>query len=318
VIGLQLLIVRVTHPPILGTDQSQRELVQLTTENVPFYIKQLFFPWTAGNGTLPLLTVNSLLATAGCVWAIHRRDSRATYCALFLLIAFLTLVFTFTLATDRYIYPLLPMYYLMGAYALLMALDALWTFARSRLALRQPERTAQPRSEDSLSRPIRFMATCTLGLVCAAVLVVPVLPISDYNPFISQELGLPYHRHYADYDTVGQYMRQHWQKGDIVIAISPAISILYYVGHVDYFFSLDRALYLFERNGQITDTPTGSTPLLSQEDFQAVVASHARIWIISDNALYQLDVLKDRRFIFPPDFHMVYEGYQSAIYFRGS
>ena len=52
--------------------------------------------------------------------------------------------------------------------------------------------------------------------------------------------------------------------------------------------------------------------------FQAVLATHARVWIISDNGLYQSEVTKDRRFVFPPDFHIVFEGYGSAVYFRES
>jgi hypothetical protein len=145
----------------------------------------------------------------------------------------------------------------------------------------------------------------------------PILPISNYNLFVSRQAGFLYHRHYADYDALEQYMQQHWRKGDIVISVSPAISVLYYAGHVDYFFSIDRALYLFERDGHIVDTPTGSTPLLSQGDFQSVLATHKRIWIISDNGMYQAGVTRNGRFTFPPDFQVVFEGYGSAIYFRG-
>jgi hypothetical protein len=90
-----------------------------------------------------------------------------------------------------------------------------------------------------------------------------MLPISNYSLFIDQLPGLAYHRHYPDYDAAGQYMQQHWQKGDIVIAVAPDFSVYYYTGHVDYFFSLDRALFLFERNGHIIDTSIGATALLN-------------------------------------------------------
>jgi hypothetical protein len=156
----------------------------------------------------------------------------------------------------------------------------------------------------------------TTTLACASVLILPMLPISDYNLFVSRQTGLSYHHHFPDYGVVGQYMHQHWREGDVVIAVSPAISILYYAGHVDYFFSVNRALYLFEQDGRITDTPTGSTPLLSQADFQSVLAMHARIWVISDNGLYQAGVTQ-AGFVFPPGFRLVYEGYGSAVYLRG-
>ena len=219
----------------------------------------------------------------------------------------------------------------MGAYALVQLLNGLWLFARPHLLI--PHETVASYTVDgntangntgyqghreytaTTSRPVKIAMALIVVCFIASVIVLPVLPANDYNPFVSQVLGLSYHRHYPDYDGVGQYMQQNWKKGDIVVAIFPAISVLYYVGHNDYFFSIDRALYLFEQNGEITDTPTGSRPLLNQADFQAVLSTHARIWIISDNGSYQSQV--QGRFTFPPDFHLVYQGYQSAIYLRG-
>jgi 4-amino-4-deoxy-L-arabinose transferase-like glycosyltransferase len=318
IIGIQLLLVKLTHPPILGTDQSQQPLIQITTENVGYYFKLLFLPSTLQSPE-PWITLNSLLAVIGCIRAIRRRDKPAVYCSLFLLVSMLTLVFLFTLASDRYIYPLLPVFYLMGAYALLNALQALWLLVWTRALPEQPsEMTLLPTEEKARSLPLRVVMLWTTALVCASVLIRPMLPISGYNLFVSREMALLYHRHYSDYDAAGQYIQQHWQKGDIVVAISPAISVRYYVGHVDYFFSIDRALYLFERNGEITDTPTGSTPLLNQQDFQSVLAAHSRIWIVSDNGMYQAGTIRNGRFALPPDFHIVFEGYGSAVYFRGS
>ena len=152
-------------------------------------------------------------------------------------------------------------------------------------------------------------------LVCATILIAPMLPVSGYNLFASQLFGLSYHRHYADYDAAAQYMKQHWQKGDIVISVAPANCILYYTGHVDYFFSVDRALFLLEQNGHIIETASASHALLNQDDFQTVLSQKARIWILSDNGVYQAQDFK--RFTFPPDFRLVFEGYGSAIYFRG-
>jgi hypothetical protein len=319
VIGLQLLIVYFSHPPILGTDHSQRPLIQLTTTGIPYYIKLMFFPMYINN-TVPWITVNSVLAVVGCIWALRSTNMRARYCAVFLLVSFLTLVLVFTLNSDRYIYPLLPVYYLIGSYALLTGLRALWRFAQARLVSRQsnePIHATVATPENHLARPVRIMAVFTASLVCASVLVMPMLPLSGYNLFISKQTGLSFHRHYPDYDVVGQYIQQHWRKGDIVIAVSPAVSVLYYVGHVDYFLSLNRALYLFEQDGRITDTPTGSIEaLLNQDDLESVLATNARIWIISDNGRYQGEAAK--RFTIPPDFHIVYEGFGAAIYFRGS
>jgi 4-amino-4-deoxy-L-arabinose transferase-like glycosyltransferase len=318
IIGIQLLLVKLTHPPILGTDQSQQPLIQVTTENIGYYFKLLFASSMLPSPE-PWMTLNSLLVLVGGILAIHRRDKPAVYCSLFLLVSMLTLVFLFTLASDRYIYPLLPVFYLMGAYALLNALQALWPLAWTRAVPEQSSEIALLCGEKRMrSLPLRLIVVWTMALICASVLIMPLLPISGYNLFVSRVISWSYHRHYPDYDAAGQYIQQHWRKGDIVIAISPAISVRYYVGHVDYFFSIDRALYLFERNGEITDTPTGSTPLLNQQDFQSVLAAHSRIWIVSDNGAYQAGTMRNGRFALPPDFHIVFEGYGSAVYFRGN
>lgn len=321
-IGVQLLIAHISHPPLLGTDQSQRPLIHFTMDNISYYFYLMFYPDVLGSGSLPWLTMNSLLAVVGVVLAVRRRELVAKYCALFLFVSFLTLMLIFTLTSDRYIYPLLPVYYLLGAYALFTLLEGLWAFIQIRLAsaplssrngTEEMDRMCAP-----VSRPVRIAAKSGMALLLACVLLLPMLPVSNYNLFVSQVAGFSYHRHYADYDAIGSYIQQHWRKGDIVVAVSPAISVLYYVGHVNYFFSVDRALYLFEKDGHIVDTPTGSIALLDQQDFQAVVAMNIRIWIISDNGVYQSQDTKDGRFVFPPDFHLVYEGYGSAIYFRGS
>ncbi len=314
-IAVQVLLTHLTHPPVLGTDSSERPFIQFSLDNVPFYLNLLFFPSALSNGTLPWITLNSILATIGCIWARHDDNPCAKYCALFLSISFFTLMLVFTMQADRYFYLLLPVYYLIGSYALMKMLDIACTFARSRLTLQRSLLGARMGGGEYLSWQMCWTLRCTMLLICACVLVAPMLPMSNYNLFISRLAGLSYHRHYPDYDAVGQYMQQHWRKGDVVISVAPDFSVFYYTGHVDYFFSIDRALYLFERNGHIVDTSIGAKALLSQGDFRAVLAAHARIWVISDNAEYQAQVAK--RFAFPPDFRIVFEGYGSAVYFRG-
>ena len=376
IISTQLSLVILTHPPALGTDQSRRPQIQLTTDNVPYYFRLLFEPQTLKDGpkvwtlTQPLLTVNSLLAVLGCVIAFRRKNRRACYCALFLVISTATLVFLFTMQADRYLYPLLPVYYLMAAYGTWTVLHALWIFARQHLALARirpnanqiaisgPQAyTAHPfvraaacpcpvgavigyqgRDKPLPLRLTSLFAGCyhnppadltrlllrialggTVALLLASILLVPMLPISNFNLFVSRVLGVQYHRHFADYDNVGQYMHNHMRPGDTVITIAPAVITLYEAGKVDDYFSIDRALFLFEHNGQLMETTSGAHPLLNEAEFQHVLAEHTRIWLITDNGGYQGGVTRNGRFTFPPpDFHLVYEGYGSGIYFRSS
>ncbi|MFL5695112.1 MAG: glycosyltransferase family 39 protein, partial [Ktedonobacteraceae bacterium] len=316
VIGLQLLVAKVSHPPVLGTDQSQRPLISLSTDNLRFYVNLLFMPGAVSSSE-PNILLNACLAIAACCWGIRRANARMIYCALFLFVSLFTLAVTFSLTSDRYIYPLLPAMYLIGAQVLLVGVYGVWRLARALIAQRYIGRSSGPGAYKPPFFLMRLMLGFSTALVCASVLIMPLLPVGNFSLFISRAAGLAYHRHYNDYDAVGQYIHRHWQQGDVVISVSPAISVLYYVGHVDYFFSVNRALYLFEEDSHITDTPTGSIPLFNKSDFQAVLATHPRVWIITDNGPYQYGLVKAQHFVFPSDFHIVFEGYGSAIYLRG-
>ena len=321
-IATQLLMVFWAYPQIFATDQSRRPQIQISMDNIPYYFNLLFrggavltdnvAPWIL---TQPWMTVNSLLALLGCLLAFTRKDRRARYCALFLVISSCTLFFVFTMQADRYYYPLLPFYYLMGAYAFWHVLEVTWRFARPHLTF--PAR--RPYTHSELALPLRIIVKGTAALLCISVLILPMLPISNYNLFISRISGLPYRHHFADYNDVSQYMQGHLRKGDIVITVAPAVSILYYVGQVNYYFSIDRSLFLFEQDGKLIETTSGASPMLNQSEFQNVLSGHDRIWLITDNGGYQGGVTKNSRFTFPPsDFRRVYEGYGSAIYFRSA
>lgn len=326
IIGLQLLIVFVTHPPHLGTDQSRRPQIQPTFDNISFYLGLFFNSRTLREGIAPWIIVqpvfalSSVLAILGCIFAFRQSNNKIRYCALMLILSLLTLTFIFTMQADRYVYPLFSLYYLMSSYAVLRILRMVWAFACPYLKSGRSKYSTAQHSLDALSRSARVMVVGTVSLLCASVLILPMLPLSNYNLFFSRVTGLSYHRHFPDYDDAGQYVQRHWQKGDIIATIAPDLSTYYYFnGHAEYFFSIDRALYLFERNGQIIDTSLGERALLNEADFQALLATHARIWLISDNGNYQAGATKEGRFIFPPpDFQLVYEGYGSAVYFRGS
>ena len=321
IIVAQLIVVHVTHPAVLGTDSSQRPFMQLNTDGIPYYTKLLFFPWALSHGTLtiqlPLMTLNSLLASVGCFWTLLLPDRRAKYCAWFLVISLLTLTLVFTMQSDRYFYLLLPFYYLLGAYALYRIVRVLRAYFRSSASPHRLRPGVLP-TNAARSPLIRTMIGCTVGLLYGSVLLLPMLPLANYNLFVSRVAGFSYYRHHPDYDNASQYIHQHWRKGDIVIALGPSLSILYYVGQVDYFFSQDRALYLFERGSEITDTPVGITPLLNQADLQVVLASHNRIWVVASGTFQSQTRMKfNGAFIFPPDVHLVYEGYSCAVYLRG-
>jgi hypothetical protein len=325
VISTQLSIVFITHPPHLGGDQSQRPQIQITTDNIPYYFNLLFGSKEVKDGTSPgilmqaWIMVNSVLAVIGCAWAFLRKERSAIYVALFQIVAIFTLVIVFTMEADRYFYPQMSAFYLMSAYGFYKLLLLFWTFARPHLIL--PSMVAHGRRllPGRLSLPLRGVAMCVGALLTLTVLLAPAIPLSNYNLFISRVTGLSYHRHFADYDDVGNYMRNRLRPGDVVVSLAPSISVQYYVGRVDDYFSIDRALFLIEKDGALLETSSGAHPFLNQADFQAVLSQYTRVWFISDNGGYQAGVTKNGRFNFPPpDFRLVFEGYQASVYFRSA
>jgi hypothetical protein len=326
VIGTQLTVVFLSHPPTLGGDQSQRPQIQITTDNIPYYFNLLFgskaVKDSTSPGTLmsPWIVLNSLLAVIGGLWALSRKEKSASYIALFQVVSLLVLMFMFTMQADRYFYPQMSAYYLLSAYGFYKSIQLIWVFARPHLVL--PPTVAaggQKLVSSHVSLPMRSVVASMVAILGLGILLAPALPLSNYNLFISRMAGLSYHQHFADYTDVGTYMQSHLQKGDIVISLAPSISVQYYVGQVDDYFSIDRALFLFEKNGRILETSSGAHPFLNQADFLAVLNQHTRVWFISDNGGYQAGITKDGRFTFPlEDFHKVFEGYQSAIYFRSA
>ena len=321
VIGLQLLIVQLTHPPVIGTDRSWRPMIQLTTDNVSYYYNMLVSfaaSYQAATNQLIIYTsslLNSLLALLGCILAVRSKSLKAKYVVLFFVMSFLTLTFLFTMQSNRYFYPIATLYYLLGAYALLKILRAFWAFAHSHVVRRPTRVMTAPVERGNLSLPVRILLSLASSLVFLSVLIMPMLPLDNYNLFVSRTLGLPYYRHYADYEATGQYVRSYLRKGDIVISIIPDSIVLYYVGQSDYFFSFDHALFLFEKKGHIVDTYTGQIALLRQSDLDTVLALHTRIWLITSNNSYQRSVLA--HFIIPPDFHIVYAEPNAIVFLRG-
>ncbi|GCE10909.1 glycosyltransferase family 39 protein [Tengunoibacter tsumagoiensis] len=311
VIGAQLLVVKFSHPPVLGTDQSMRPNIQLNEDGIPFYITLLFFP--KPNATW--LTLDSWLALLSCLWSIRSKNSRLKYCALFLVLGIFMMACVFTMEADRYFYPLLPIYFLLGAFIVIKALKSVWKFVRTRIAL-TVDAAPEERKRQRLMQPFRLGALATAALTCVVILLAPMLPISNYSLGLSRVLNLPYYRHFSDYDAAGSYILQHERPGDIIISISPDIEMYYYAHESDYYFSIDRALFLLERNGHIINTSTAAIALLNQHDLDAVLAQHPRVWIVSDHGSYENQVM--RRFQLPEDFHIVFEGARNVVYLRGS
>ncbi len=326
-IGVQLLITKITHPPVLGTDNTTRPMIQLTTDNIPYYLNMLFTPTSndPSNSTLvsnipSSIMLDSILVVLGCLLALKSDHQALRFIALFFFIGFLTLVFVFTMQADRYFYPLVTFYYLLAAYAFVKIARVTWAFARTRASSSNAPSITQGtpgRWQNSLhTLLLKWLVGLSASLVLLSVLLLPTFPLNNYNLFVSRLFNFPSYHHFGDYAEAGQYIEQHFRQGDIVISIIPDSIVMYYAGQSDYFFSINHALFLLEQDGRVVDTYSGKIALLRQSDLDAVLDTHARIWLFSADDHYQNEVLQ--RFLIPSDFHVVYSGADSIVYLRGS
>ena len=165
----------------------------------------------------------------------HKFESEK-YAASLFVCSFLTLMLVFTYRSDRYIYPILPVYYLLAAYAVYSMFKALraQVHSHSYSVLPGNERTSLVANRGYISALVLVISWLTALLFAGSVIILPALPSTTITSSVSQLTGYSYHRRYPDYDGIGQYMQQHWRKGDIVISINPALCSVFYAGHSDY------------------------------------------------------------------------------------
>lgn len=108
----------------------------------------------------------------------------------------------------------------------------------------------------------------------------------DYGePFNPHALGMGF---YPDHQSTGIYVRQHMQKGDIIIA-EDMLEQYWYVGKVDYWL-IDKAKswqYLYrDENGLERDIYV-SSEILSPDKIAALAGLNKRIWLITSGESFQ-------------------------------
>jgi hypothetical protein len=80
----------------------------------------------------------------------------------------------------------------------------------------------------------------------------------------------------------------------------------------------NKLLYLTEKNGIVIDVYYGRPVILSAGDFQQVIASHRRIWLMTDQGPYFDSVPADMTNLIRAQFTEVASDTKTALYFRGS
>lgn len=296
IIAVQLYAVKATHPPILGTDRTEQPLIAFSGRNVPYYLELLFFSGATSPTITYELGILSTLSLAATLVGVLKPEPVLRYLGAFLFVPLVTLMLTFSLTSDRYLVPMVPLFAMLSAASIDRALVRLAAFAR-------------PRAHPLVSRALVAFA----GMLLVAMLLFSQLAgIANFGLAASRALNIPHQHYYVEYQSAGDYILSHWQDGDVIIGLAPDLEGAYYAKPPAYFLYQNKALYLFERDSHIIDTPIGSQALLNSDDVNAVLAKHHRIWIFSSRSYQTFG----RNYPILQNFVLVYEGQGTFVYFR--
>lgn len=296
IIGLQLALVKFMRPPLVGTDHSNAPMVGFSLANLGYYV-QLFFRTSAlSHGTLPSLEVMSALVLCAGVIAIFKRDQALRYVCLMVFGSLGTLIFVFSLSSDRYVYPVLPLMVILAAYVVIFACEHVYHALRG--VVSPPQATV-------------VGAAIVIGVV-ATVLVAQIAPISNFGLASSRALQVPYHHQYPGYAAAGDYIRAHWQPGDVLVSLAPVSDVEFYAGAPDYVLYQSKALFMFERDGHLVDNYANAGILLNQRDLNNVIAHHNTVWLFATPE-YACCGRADH-YAISSQFVLVYQGVDTLVY----
>jgi len=297
IIGAQLIIVKLTAQPILGQDPSQRPDIGFSPQNVDYYLRMLFDTLSLSSPVYGRyqLTYVSIIAFVVCAAALLARSPALRYAALFFAASFLTLTLLLTLKADRYFYPLYPEMTMLAAVGVIWGLDRVMAVARRRIS--------------PLTARI-FVGVCAAFLV-VAVVASQVPAVATANLAISRTLGVTFGRQIPDYQQAGAYVQAHWQSGDALVVMTPAVDSQFYTQQQPYTLYLGSALYVHEKGSHILDNYTGNLTLINERDLVTVLAKYHRVWMIRTTGYYAIPA---QQFQINNFFYEVYETDGVTVY----
>jgi len=299
IILLQLAVVTLAHPPLVGTDHTIQPMIGFDPARVDYYARLLFDAASFGKQfTRDQFLVMTTLALLATLTGLLTRDRALRYLSLVSFGSLLTLALLFYLEADRYVLIVLPALTMLAAAMVFRIVDAVGRLARRRLA----------------PGMARGLPVVVAALFIVVVLVAQIPGPANLGLAASRTLGQPYAQAYPDYAQAGAYIRAHWEPGDTLLALAPQTDVGYYATTPSYVLYQDKALSVMESNGHITDVYTGAPYLISTQDFNEVLASHHRIWLYTYGGYICCG--KADQFPYQQYFQLAWEGYQVAVYLR--
>jgi Dolichyl-phosphate-mannose-protein mannosyltransferase len=260
-----------------------------------FYVKN--FLWLENNAILTVLLIGGL--------PFLFKHVGLSYYATLLLTVLLMMTNLLPHATIRYVYYLQPFLILSAATVALYLVDSVvnvvWS---SRL-------------------PVVWLLQRAITLAVVALVILgssPFMQLYRLNDF-SYPTGIHTRAdtYYSDYRSTAQYVRSHYQPGDLLVAVMPEVFHHYANLTSDYFvqdYTKRQVLYdPIDESSRYLDKMMGIPVIRSFEELQGVFSKHRRIWIVAvPSSIFGLLSGPEIMGYVSKYGRVVYESYDARIY----
>jgi len=268
-IGLQLVLVKLTHPPAFGTDLSGATTVQWDPS--PFYyVFRLFFTDTTYGASI---TIISSLAVLALVVGVYRRQRERMYLALYWIVPMI-IVSDFLVERDsRYCFLCFPFVFALAGCGLGDLISGLrWAVAGGVQMIRSTR---------------RYASVCIAVFAVALTVAIGeslIAGLPDFGPLAQTVASANVSQSELNYPLADDYVKSRLRPGDVVIAAAPANLVGSTMNRApDYWVPYRRysnLLYVFDKNHRVVETQYGAGALLDGPDFERAIDAHPRSWLI--------------------------------------
>jgi hypothetical protein len=237
----------------------------------PFFLDSMYDPtfyfenflWLENNAVLTLLLIGGLPF-------LYKQPGVSYYAALLLAII-LMMTNLLSRAAVRYVYYVQP-------FLILVACTVAWSLYDRVMALAQSNRF----------RVVWLLSRATVAAVLALVVLGSSLFLRLYrlNDFAYPTgIHTRVDSYYCDYRTSAQYVRAHYQPGDLIIVVMPEVLRHYADLAGDYFVQdyTKRQVLLnpVDESSRYLERMSGIAVIRGADELQPILSAHKRVWIVA-------------------------------------
>lgn len=247
--------------PLAGLSSMTSPFIRFRIFYVTFFANDFFV------GFNRMHTIYSCLFFAGFIYFTLRKNSQIAFLYGSIIINLIFITILVALRASRYTYPFYPLLIMLSAYGIFCLAESLGHKLESIW-------------EKQL--PLKSIAA-SLAILLLLGNIEPGRVLNSYSESIT-----------ARHIQVSEYIREHWQPGDVVISNVPAVHANtigradYYVPHRGSFFDA-----VYWNDGRLIDRWEGRELLTNPDQFSHILAKANRVWI---HLMHQPQLPKDFEF----------------------